>query len=142
MSQSNCSRLPGITHIGLLPCAMLPQNVADSYLAGIPVVLPSAGLNIPFCGVPICEVSSEYSNNGSLEKATLTFASSQFIAEKAQVAFVITDVNGRTMLIGAREKPFPIIKRTRNTGAPDSDSAVFTYEISCVAIAALVECAG
>lgn len=141
MSHSHTTRLPGIKRIGILPCAMMPANIADQYFARLTIALPSRGLEIPFCGIPICESTSEYNNNGSQEKATLTFASSQFIAEKAQLAFVVTDVNGYNYVIGAREKPYPIVSRTQNTGSPDAEGAVFSYEITHVALKSMIECA-
>lgn len=119
---------------------MMPANVADSYLAKIPIILPDHGLTIRFYGNPTCEATSEYANGGSQEKVTLNFTSSQYIADKTQLAYVVTDINGQHYVIGSREKPFPTISRTQNTGAPDSDAAVFSYEITHVAIKSLVPC--
>ena len=56
------------------------------------------------------------------------------------IAFVVTDCNNQTYVIGQHEKPRPIIKESGHTGTPSGDPAVRTYEVTLYAQKSLIPC--
>ena len=56
------------------------------------------------------------------------------------IAFIVTDCNNQSYIIGQHEKPRPIVKVTRNTGTPDGDPAVRSVEVTLYAQRSLIPC--
>lgn len=132
------SSLPGITAIAYLPCKLLQRHCDLKYLASVPVQVFANPTPINFKGMATCEMVSQYDNNGRIEKATLRFNTLTAIPTQVSIAFIVTDANKRSYLIGLNEPPFPVIKITKTTGAPDGDPSVLTHEITFTAQKALI----
>ena len=132
--------LPGIKNIGYVPAERLQREIMLKHLAGLPVAVFTDITPISFCGVPTCEAVSSYNNNGRIEQTTLRFNTREAMPTSRHVAFVVTDCNGKSYIIGQREKPRPIVKVTQDTGTPDGDPAVFSVEILLYAQKSLIPC--
>ncbi len=132
--------LPGIKFIGHAPAENLQREIMNKHLAGLPVGVFTDITPIAFCGVPTCEAVSTYNNNGRIEQVTLRFKTLDTLPLQRHVAYIVTDCNNRSYIIGQREKPRPIVKVTRDTGTPNGDPAVCSVEITLYAQKALIPC--
>ena len=132
--------LPGIKFIGYVPSELLQREMMYKHLAGIPVGVFTDISPIAFCGVPTCEAVSTYNKNGRIEQTTLRFKTLDVLPTTRHVAFVVTDCNNQSYIIGQHEKPRPIVKVTRDTGTPNGDPAVATVEITLYAQKSLIPC--
>ena len=133
--------LPGIKFIGYVPAENLQREIMNKHLAGIPVGIFTDITPIAFCGVPTCEAVSTYNNNGRIEQTTLRFKTLDDLPTYRHIAFVVTDCNNRSYIIGQREKPRPIVNITQNTGTPNGDPAVLSVEVTLYAQKSLIQCA-
>lgn len=132
--------LPGIKFIGYVLADNLQREVMNKHLANLPVGIFTDITPIAFCGVPTCEAVSTYNNNGRIEQTTLRFKTLDDLPTYRHVAYVVTDCNNQSYIIGQREKPRPIVKITRDTGTPNGDSAVASVEITLYAQKSLIPC--
>lgn len=132
--------LPGIKAIGYVPAERLQREIMYKHLAGVPVGIFTDVTPIAFVGVPTCEAVSTYNNNGRVEQAILRFQTLDEVPLYRHIAFVITDCNGQSYIIGQREKPRPIIKASGHTGTPNGDPAVRSYEVTLYAQKSLIPC--
>ena len=132
--------LPGIKFIGYVTSELLQREMMYKHLAGIPVGVFTDSTPIAFCGVPTCEAVSTYNKNGRIEQTTLRFKTLDVLPTTRHVAFVVTDCNNQSYIIGQHEKPRPIVKVTRDTGTPNGDPAVATVEITLYAQKSLIPC--
>lgn len=137
----NSYSLPGIKFIGFVGAENLQREMMFKHLAGIPVGVFTDITPIAFCGVPTCEAVSTYNKNGRIEQTTLRFRTLDVLPTTRHVAFVVTDCNNQSYIIGQHEKPRPIVKVTRDTGTPNGDPAVATVEITLYAQKSLIPCA-
>ena len=106
----------------------------------MPVAVYAGTTPITFYGTPSCDTVSEYENKGRLEKATLKFSTLDELPTAYPVAFVVTTANGRSYLIGAMERPFPVVKVEERTGVPGNESAVKSVTVTLSAHKSLVPC--
>jgi len=132
--------LPSITKIAYLPCSELSPDIVFRYKVKMPVAVYAGTIPITFYGTPSCDTVSEYENKGRLEKATLKFSTLDELPTAFPIAFVVTTANGRSYLIGAMERPFPVVKIESTTGAPDGDTATDKVTVTFSAPKALVPC--
>ena len=132
--------LPGIQALGYVPAERLQREIMYKHLAGIPVGIFTDVIPISFVGVPTCEAISTYNNNGRVEQTTLRFQTLDDVPEYQHIAFVVTDCNGQSYIIGQHEKPRPIIKVSGHTGTPGGDPAVRTVEVTLYAQKSLIPC--
>ena len=109
--------LPGITAIAYLPCKQLQRHCDLKYLAKMPVQVFANPTPIRFKGTTTCEMVSQYDRNGRKETTTLRFISLSPIPN---------------------EPPYPVIKITKTTGAPNNEPSVLTHEITFTAQKALI----
>ena len=124
--------LPGIVRIAYIGCASLPLNIEMKALVGIPSGIYDMIKEVCFTGTPTCVTENVYDNHAQVEKSTLTFSSTDDIPLRQLLAFLALDTNGRWWLIGHHEDPFPIIKRTHQTGEADGEKAGYVYEVSMI----------
>lgn len=129
---------PGIKRIGYLPTSMLSPQLMLKSIAGIPIAVFSDVTFISYHGEPICEISNSYKGGGRLEEITLSFSTSVDIPTDVPLAFVVETINGKKYLIGAQEKPHPVISITTTTGS-SSKSATTSVEITYKAQKSLLE---
>lgn len=132
--------LPGIKNIAYLDARKLTPNVMLMAICGNPIGVFTELHPIPFSGTPSCITSSVYDNHGRLEAVTLTFKSTEYMPTHMPVAFVVTDANDKSYLIGAFETPHPTVKVEIGFGDPSGDASVNTYEVKYTAIRALLPC--
>lgn len=132
--------LPGIKFIGYVPSENLQREMMNKHLANLPVGIFTDITPIAFCGVPTCEAVSTYNNNGRIEQTTLRFKTLDDLPTYHHVAYVVTDCNNQSYIIGQREKPRPIVKVTRDTGTPNGDPSVASVEITLYAQKSLIPC--
>ena len=132
--------LPGIKFIGTVPANNLQRDLMLRHLAGLTVSIPEDITPIAFCGVPTCQAVSMYNKNGRIEETVLHFKTLDALPLNRHVAFIITDCNNKSYVIGQRECPRPIVKVTSETGAPDGAPAVSTVEITFYAQKSLIPC--
>lgn len=132
--------LPGIKFIGHVPAENLQREIMNKHLAGLPVGIFTDITPIAFCGVPTCEAVSTYNNNGRIEQVTLRFKTLETLPLNRHVAYIVTDCNAQSFIIGQREKPRPIVKITRDTGTPNGDPSVCSVEITLYAQKSLIPC--
>lgn len=138
--KSSCQILPGIKFIACLPCRDVPANISMSAINNIPAVVNSDLLEITFFGSPECRCVTENINNGWTQKTNLKFHSSDQLPLSEPLAFVVTDANDDSFIIGSREEPFPIFNCERISGSESDEKAGFIYEISHVEIRSLIKC--
>jgi hypothetical protein len=133
-------KLPGIKTLGYVEGKNLQRQMMMKSLTGLPVAIMTDITPINFVGNPTCEAASDYDNGGRIEKTTLKFITDEMIVHYPDIAFVVTDTNGESFVIGAREKPHPIIRMTISTGEPGGEPAVFSYEVTLYAQRSLIPC--
>ena len=104
--------LPGIKAIAFLPCKLLPPNIVEKFLAGVPIGVFSTSTPIEHYGNASCEAESENTGGTYYESTTLQFTTTDEIRQSQQLAFVVTDVHDKSYLIGVMEAPFPIVNIT------------------------------
>ena len=104
--------LPGIKAITFLPCHLLPPNIVEKFLAGVPIGVFSTSTPIEHYGNASCEAESEYTGGTYYESTTLQFTTTDEIRQSQELAFVVTDVHDKSYLIGVKEAPFPIVNIT------------------------------
>ena len=92
--------LPGIKAIAFLPCHLLLPNIVEKCLAGVPIGVFSTSTPIEHYGNASCEAESEYTGGTYYESTTLQFTTTDKIRQMQQLAFVVTDVNNHTYVIG------------------------------------------
>ena len=126
------SSLPGITAIKYIPCVSLPLNIELKALVGHPFGIYDTLTEVCFTGTTTCITESEYDNHAQTEKTVLTFQSVQELPIRRQLAFVVTDAQGDSYVIGHAEAPFPTVKVTHSHGTPAEEKAGFTYEVKLI----------
>lgn len=129
--------LPGIKSIGYLPCANLSPLIMQKHIVGIPVGVFSAITPIEHYGNASCEAESEYDHGRKLQKTKLKFSTTDEIPIDKHLAFVVTDVEGKSWLIGLREPPCPITEYVRKI---DSSTNIWEVEVSFSARKSLISC--
>ena len=129
--------LPNITAIFYVPCASLIPNITEKYRAGLPVAifpLPSA---IEHYGNASCEAEQEYVDGGYSEKTVLQFNTTDDLSHYPALAFVVTDADGQSYIIGTKEAPYPIMEITQTI---DKEVHVNTVKVTFTRRKSLVPC--
>ncbi len=132
--------LPGIKAIGWVDCRHLPRRVDLSAICGMPVAILTDIHPIVFFDEPTCECVTKKDGAGYEDTATLKFLTGKKLPFGAAFGFVVTDVNGKSYLLGSLEHPRPMVECQQQTGIPSGDPAGFSYEIKHVSIKSMVPC--
>ena len=119
--------LPGIKAIAFLPCKLLPPNIVEKFLSGVPIGVFSTSTPIEHYGNASCEAESEYTGGTYYESTTLQFTTTDEIQQSQELAFVVTDVNNHTYVIGCKEAPYPVVDITTNL---DNDNNISHVKVS------------
>lgn len=130
--------LPGIVRIAYIGCVNVPQHIEMKALVGIPSGVYDMITEVCLAGRATCVCESEYDNHAQVEKATLTFFSTEEIPIRQTLAYLVLDTNGQWWLLGHREPPYPTVRRSQHTGTPGEERAVYTYEVSLIGRKALI----
>ena len=129
--------LPNITAIYYVPCASLIPNITEKHRAGLPVAifpLPSA---IEQYGNASCEAEQEYVGGSYSEKTVLQFNTTDDLSHYPPLAFVVTDADGQSYIIGTKEAPYPIMEITQTI---DKEVHVNTVKVTFTRRKSLVPC--
>lgn len=129
--------LPGITTVFYLPCSALISYIMAKHLAKIPVGVFSSLYGLDLYGDGECEAESSDENGLTSERTTLEFTTTTEIPNNEPLAFVFSDANHKFYLIGAREKPYPIVESTKRI---DSDKNIFEVKVTFTAQKSLIPC--
>lgn len=129
--------LPGIKSIGYLPCHLLPPNILQKHLAGVAVGIYSIPTPVEHYGNAECTAEQEYDHGSYLERSTLTFTTTDRIPNHLPLAFVMTDVNGQSYVIGFHEAPLPVVEISQKTGETD---CIFEVKVNFSARKSLISC--
>ena len=129
--------LPNIIDIYIVPCASLIPNITEKYRAGLPVAIFPLPTAIEHHGSASCEAEQEYDNGGYSEKTVLQFTTTEDISHYPPLAFVVTDANGQSYIIGTQEAPYPIIEITKTI---DKEVNVNTVKVTFTRRKSLVPC--
>ena len=121
--------LPGIVSISYLPCANLTPNLMERYLCGLPVSISATKTAIALVGDAECTLDAEFECNSYIEECQLEFSTTDDIDNSVPIAFVVTDANGASYLIGVKEKPYPqvLIGKTIDTES-NVNTVKFTFK--------------
>lgn len=131
--------LPGVKSIGWIDCRHLPRRVDLSAICRMPVAILTTITPIDFFDDPQCDCKTTKDGGGYSDTANLKFLTHSPLPG-SNVAFVVTDVNDRSFLIGSLENPAAVPEPTRRLGTPTGDAAGYYYEIKHVALKSLVPC--
>lgn len=132
--------LPGVKFLGWLDSRHLQDNVALAGICRMPVPILTDIHPIDFFDEPQCDCKTKKDGGGYEDTASLKFLTSEELPQGIKMAFIVTDVNDRSFLIGSKERPVPIPAPERRLGKPDGDAAGCFYEVSHVAIKSLIPC--
>jgi hypothetical protein len=129
--------LPNIIDIYIVPCASLIPNITEKYRAGLPVAIFPLPTAIEHHGTASCEAEQEYDNGGYSEKTVLQFTTTEDISHYPPLAFVVTDANGQSYVIGTQEAPYPIVEITQTI---DKEVNVNNIKVTFTRRKSLVPC--
>lgn len=134
----NTLSLPSIAKIGYVKCESLSPQLELKAIAKVPVAIFSEITDIVFSNEPTCKAVSEVDSNGRFQKTTLEFTTTQELPTDEHIAFIIQCVNGKKFLIGTKERPFPVVKISDDTGTRSGNAASSYVEVSHSAIKSLL----
>ena len=137
---SNTFSLPGIKRLSYINATELPNDLAAHAISCAPIWLTQTMVDIPFTGEASCVGTRTNEHGAPNESVELTFQSLLALPDDVPLAFVVTDANNRSFLIGVREQPWPYIESSRGFGLPDGESSTTTYTITHKAPKALIPC--
>lgn len=106
--------LPNIVKVFTIPCDSLAPNVVEKYMAGLPVGVYPLPTKVEQYGTGSVEAVNVLDEGTYYEKTTLKFSTAEDIDNNTPVAFVVMDAQENYFLIGAKEKPYPIVEITKN----------------------------
>lgn len=116
--------IPSLRHVAISPCAILPAEIRDSHLAGEEIFIDEPPSLIPIHGKASLQAEEK---SGSISgKTQLTFHTTLPIDIREPLAFFAYTHEGRILLLGAWEPPFPEITQTADTGETPSSQRSIT----------------
>ena len=126
--------------IGWVDCDKLPRRVDLQGICGNVVAVLTEVTPIAFFGEPECRCKTERESGRITDTASLSFRTDAVLPLHRHIGFVVTDQNGKSWLIGAKEAPYPVVKLTIDFGTPEGDPACNIYDIEHTALKSLIEC--
>lgn len=124
-------QIPGIKQILAIRPIDIPADVLHRAEVGLPTTIFGKALEVPFVGVPTCEVVEKRNKSGASFETKLKFISQEDIPELHPICWVVTDNDGRSTLLGCQSGPYPRETRTDSTGEFSSRKGV-SHEIICI----------
>ncbi|MBQ7239051.1 MAG: hypothetical protein IJS20_09695 [Bacteroidales bacterium] len=115
----------------------MPPFILQNHLAGVPVGILGSPFPVVFFSDASCESEQSSDNGVIVEKTTLRFSTSESIAQNCPWAFIVTDVNGRSYVIGQREESAPVLS---NNNTVSDDSNIQQVKVSFSARKSLIPC--
>lgn len=135
-------RLPGVKFIGLLNANRLQRCVYLNKITGQATPVLTSIEQVFFSDEPDCQCKTEPMNGSYQETATLKFLSTTLLPmiPGGNYAFVVTDIEDNSFLIGSLEPPHLTFECTMQCGAPDGDGSGFYYEIKHCQYRTMIPC--
>lgn len=130
--------LPNIIDIYQLPCSLLTPNIEELFRAKMPIRITRQITPIVHFGNASCEAEQQYEDGGYSEKTILQFNTTEDISQYPPLAFVITDAQGQSYVIGAKEAPYPMVEITN---VIDKDTNGKNIKVTFIRRKSLVPCA-
>ncbi len=134
----HCTNLPGIVEVRWVEAEMLSPNIEAKYLAGLPVAMLAESYALDVHGTAEFQAVEEHESTGRVEKTTLSFQILSDMPRKRNVVWCVKQASGQWWLIGSRERHWPTVKVTTNTGKPEGEAAIKTVEVTHVALKSLI----
>ena len=138
MSYSDCNKMPGIIAVKWMHADEVAPHIREKYIAGLPVAIGAVGNMMTLVDVASAEGLTTVENNGLTAKATLEFKTLDDVPTDEDIVWAAQDADESWWLIGARERPYPIVEVSQSTGTPGGDPAVATVKITHTAKIALI----
>lgn len=138
MSYSDCNKMPGIIAVKWMHADELAPNIREKFIAGIPVALGAVGNEVTMVDSGTAEGLRSVENNGLTGKATLEFKTLDTVPMDEDIVWATQDADKKWWLIGARERPYPIVEVSQSTGSPGGEPVVATVKVSLTAKIALI----
>ena len=138
MSYSDCNKMPGVISVKWMHADELPPCVVEKYIAGLPVALGAVGNELTLVSTGNAEGIESVEHNGLVGKATLEFKTLDQVPRDEDIVWAAQDADDCWWLIGARERPYPIVEVSQSTGTPGGDPAVATVKVTHTAKIALI----
>ena len=129
--------LPSIVSIYIVPCCELPPNITEKFMAGIPIGVFPLPTDVEHYGKTRCEAEQEYVGGAYSEKTVLQFTTTNDLNHYPALAFVVTDADGQSYIIGTKEAPYPIVEITQTI---DKEVHVNTVKVTFTRPKSLVPC--
>lgn len=129
--------MPGIIDVRYLDPEDVSPQIMSSFIAGIPVSVFTDGTQMSLHGDVTFQAVEEHSNNGRVEKATLTFMTGDAVPPAGKL-WMVQQASGDWYLIGRREPPYPTVKVQNSTGEPGGDRAIKTVTVEFQCFKALI----
>lgn len=138
MNYSNCNKMPGIIAVKWIRADELSPCILEKFVAGLPVALGALGNELELVNVGSAEGLQSVEHNGLVGKATLEFKTLDEVPRDEDIVWAAQDADENWWLIGARERPYPIVEVSQSTGTPGGDPAVATVKVTHQAKIALI----
>lgn len=129
--------LPGIVAIAYVECRNLSPDITLRHCCGLPVAVYTTSVPVEHYGDASCEGESDFEKGGYFEKTKLEFRTTDEIPQNKALAFIVEDAQGEHYVIGAREKPFPMVEVTTSI---DKDTNIKSVKVTFSAKKSLVPC--
>lgn len=115
----------------------MPPYILQKHLAGVPVGILRTPTPVEFFTEASCEAEQETDNGATIEKTTLRFSTSESLTQGLSLAFIITDVNGQSYVIGQKEESAPALT-INNTVSNDTN--IHQVKVTFTAQKSLIPC--
>lgn len=133
--------LPGVKSIGWLDCRHLHRSTGLLFKCfGELVAVSTTVHRIGWFADASCRCDASSDGGKRSEKATLVFSTDEALPDGVPLGFVVEAPDGSMFLIGSREPPLPVVSVTRTTGSANGGRAGFSYEITHLALQAMLPC--
>lgn len=141
MSYSNCNKMPGIIAVKWMHAEEVAPHIREKFVAGLPVAIGAVGNMMTLVDVASAEGLTTVENNGLTGKATLEFKTLDDVPTDEDIVWAAQDADEEWYIIGARERPYPVVEVSQSTGKPGGDPAIKTVKVSLTARIALIPAA-
>ena len=141
MSYSDCNKMPGIIAVKWMYADEVAPHIREKFVAGLPVAIGAVGNMVTMVDVASAEGLTTVENNGLTAKATLEFKTLDDVPTDEAIVWAVQDADENWYLIGAKERPYPVVEVSQSTGKPGGDPAMKTVKVTLSAQIALIPAA-
>ena len=130
--------MPGIIAVKWMLADEVAPHIREKFVAGLPVAIGAVGNMVSLVDVASAEGLKTVENNGLTAKATLEFKTLDNVPTDENIVWAAQDADENWYLIGARERPYPVVEVSQSTGTPGGEPAVATVKVTHTAKIALI----